>query len=144
MVELALVVMRLKIVAEATVRSEIVVVASVVVPNTVKVLATVEVPAKRSTKLPFKVPKLVVKKFVVVALVIRAFRAKRLVVVLFVVEAFVATKLVEVEKMKFANDEKRFVEEASVLKSVVDVLLVITDEEARSVPVSVRVLRAER
>lgn len=54
-------------VAEATVKSEIVVVAKVVVPVTVKVLDTVEVPAERSRKLPFRVPKLVVKKYVVVA-----------------------------------------------------------------------------
>ena len=49
------VVMRLSIVAEATVRSEMVVVANVDVPNTVNVLLTVDVPALRSLKLPFVV-----------------------------------------------------------------------------------------
>lgn len=114
-----------------------------VVPVTVKIFVTVEVPAERSMKLPFKVPKLVVKKFVVVALVMNALRAKRLVVVLFVVEAFVATKLVEVEKAKVAKVEKRFVDEARVLKSDVVVLLVMTEEEASKVPVRVSVLTAD-
>jgi hypothetical protein len=61
-----------------------------------------------------------------------------------VVEAFVATNLVVVAKLKVALVEKRFVEEARVLKSVVDVALVITEEDARSVPVRVKVLEAER
>ena len=72
------------------------------------------------------------------------FRAKRFVDVLLVVEAFVATKLVEVENVKEAKEEKRFVEEAKVLKSVVEVLLVITEDEARRVPAKARVLTAER
>ena len=71
-VVVAFVVVRRVIVAEATVKSEIVVVASVVVPKTVKRLVTVEVPAVRSMKLPFRVPNVVVKKFVVVALSITA------------------------------------------------------------------------
>jgi hypothetical protein len=91
-VELLFVVIKSVIVADATVRSVIVVVAKVVVPKTVKVLVTVEVPARRSTKEPLSVPKLVVKKLVVVAEVMKALRAKRLVVVEFVVEALVATK----------------------------------------------------
>lgn len=94
-------------------------------------------------KEPLSVPKLVVKKLVVVAEVIKALRAKRLVVVLLVVEAFRATKLVEVEKEKFAPVAKRFVDDAKVLKSVVEVLLVITEEEARKVPVRARVLTAD-
>ena len=61
-----------------------------------------DVPAKRSTKEPFNVPKLVVKKLVVVAEVMNALRANRLVVVELVVEAFVATKLVDVENAKLA------------------------------------------
>lgn len=69
----ALIAVRLNIVADATVKSDMVVVARVVVPRTVKRLVTVEVPARRSMKLPFSVPKLVVKKFVVVALSIKAF-----------------------------------------------------------------------
>jgi hypothetical protein len=48
-------VIRFVIVAEATVKSDIVVVASVVVPVTVKILETLEVPAVRSTKLPLVV-----------------------------------------------------------------------------------------
>ena len=71
------------------------------------------------------------------------FRAKRFVDVLLVVEAFVATKLVEVENVKEAKEEKRFVEEAKVLKSVVEVLLVITEDEARRVPLNVSVLAAD-
>ena len=71
-VDVLLVVVRLNIVADATVKSEIVVVANVVVPATVKRFVTVEVPAVRSMKLPFRVPKVVVKKFVVVALSITA------------------------------------------------------------------------
>jgi hypothetical protein len=73
-----------------------------------------------------------------------AFPAKRLVDVLLVVEAFVATKFVEVAKIKDAYEEKRLVEEARVLKNVLEVLLVITDEEARRAPFSVSVLTAER
>lgn len=46
--------------------------------------------------------------------------------------------------MKSALVEKRLVEEASVLKKVVEVLLVITEEEARRVPFNVSVLTAER
>ena len=56
------VVISLMIVAEATVRSEIVVVARVVVPVTVKRLDTEEVPAVRLLKLPLVVPKVSVKK----------------------------------------------------------------------------------
>jgi hypothetical protein len=67
-----------------------------------------------------------------------------LVVVLLVVEAFVATKLVDVENEKFAPVAKRLVEEARVLKSVVEVLLVMTDEDASNVPVRATVLTAER
>lgn len=139
-----MVVIKLVIVAEATVKSDIVVVAKVVVPKTVKRLETVEVPAERSMKLPFRVPKLVVKKFVVVADVMNALRAKRLVEVLLVVEAFVATKLVEVENMKVEEVATRFANDAKVLKRLVEVLLVITDDEARRVPAKVRVLTAER
>ena len=74
----------------------------------------------------------------------KALRAKRFVVVLLVVEAFTATKLVEVEKEKLAPVAKRLVDDAKVAKSVVLVLLVITEDEARRVPESVTVLRAER
>jgi hypothetical protein len=45
--------------------------------------------------------------------------------------------------MKEAYDEKRLVEEARVLKNVLEVLLVITDEEARSAPFNVNVLAAD-
>ena len=131
--------MRSVIVAEATVRLEMVVVAKVVVPVTVKRLDTVEVPALRSIKLPLIVPKFVVKKLVVVADVMNALRAKKLVEVLLVVEAFVATKLVEVAKIKDAYEEKRLVEEARVLKNVLEVLLVIIDEEAKRAPFNVSV-----
>jgi hypothetical protein len=132
--------MRLVIVAEATVRSDIVVVARVEVPVTVKILETEDVPAVRVLKLPFVVKNVSVKKFVAVALPKIAFLAKRLVEVLLVVEAFVATKLVEVENIKLADEAKRLVEEASSLNSVVDVLFVITDDEARRVPFKVSVL----
>ena len=70
-----------EIVADATVSEEMVVVASVVVPVTVKRLDTVDVPAKRSTKLPLIVAKVLVKKLEVVALVIIALLAKKLVAV---------------------------------------------------------------
>ena len=73
LVEVLFLVVRLMIVAEATVRSEIVVVASVVVPVTVKRLDTDEVPAKRSMKLPFVVKKVSVKKLVAEALVKKPF-----------------------------------------------------------------------
>jgi hypothetical protein len=101
------------------------------------------VPALRSWKLPLVVLKLVVKNVVAVALERKAFLAKKLVVVLFVVEALIATKLVEVENIKLALEEKRLVEDARVLKSVVDVLLVITDEEASNAPVRVSVFTAD-
>ena len=143
LVEVAFPVTRRKIVADATVRSLIVVVAKVVVPVTVKVLETVEVPAFRVLKLPLVVKNVSVKKFVAVALVKTALLAKRLVLVLLVVEAYVATKLVEVEKMKLADDAKRLVEEARSLKSVVEVLLVITDEEAFNAPFKVSVFPAD-
>ena len=55
-----------------------------------------------------------------------------------------ATKLVEVENEKLAPVAKRLVEDANVLKSVVEVLLVITEEEASKVPVRATVLTAER
>lgn len=97
-----LIVTRLSIVAEATVRSEIVVVASVVVPVTVKRLDTVDVPASRVLNTPFVVKNVSVKKLVAVALPNIALRAKRLVEVLLVVDALVATKLVDVEKVKLA------------------------------------------
>jgi hypothetical protein len=119
-------------------------VAKVVVPVTVKRLETDDVPAERSTKLPFNVPKLVVKKNVVVAESKNAFRAKILVLVLLVVEALVATNLVAVANIRLALVEKRLVEDASVAKNVVDVLLVITDEEARRAPFNARVFTADR
>ena len=62
LVEVLLVVMRLIIVAEATVRSEMVVVANVDVPVTVNMLDTEDVPALRVLKLPFVVPNVSVKK----------------------------------------------------------------------------------
>jgi hypothetical protein len=144
LVEVLFVVMRLVIVAEATVRSEIVVVASVVVPFTVKRLDTVEVPALRVLKIPFVVPNVSVKKYVAVALPNIAFLANRLVVVLLVVEALVATKLVDVEKINEAFEEKRLVEDARVEKNVVEVLLVITDDDANSAPFNVSVFADER
>jgi hypothetical protein len=55
-------VISLAIVADATVRSEIVVVASVEVPVTVKRLDTEEVPAVTVLKTPLVVPKVSVKK----------------------------------------------------------------------------------
>ena len=71
-----------------------------------------------------------------------ALRAKRFVVVLLVVEALVATKLVDVDEMKLANDEKRFVEDAVVAKKLVDVALVNTEDEAtRFAMVAVVLLR---
>lgn len=144
LVEELLIVMRFWIVAEATVRSEMVVVARVEVPVTINRLDTVDVPARRSMKLPFSVPKLVVKKLVVVALSTKTLRAYKLVVVAFVDDAFVVTNLVVVAKEMVALVEKRLVDEARVLKSVVVVLLVITDDDARRVPVSATVLTADR
>ena len=94
-------------------------------------------------KLPLIVPKFVVKKLVVVALSKNTFLAKILVEVLLVVEAKVDTNLVEVEDMKLALDAKRLVEDASVENSVVEVLLVMIEDEAKRAPFRVSVFVAD-
>ena len=62
LVEVLFDVISLVMVAEATVKSDIVVVAKVLVPVTVKRLDTDEVPAVSVLKLPLVVPKVSVKK----------------------------------------------------------------------------------